>query len=238
MGGIMKLSGKSTFVVRATRGPVIDTGALPANSFVEIRAIGASTAFPDGLPVTGIFITPDASATAVTLAAGDEAYPLSLTRIAKTEADMTAEEGVIDVTDDAEGGYNSSILDGYKSLSGSLGGFLNYDESTGELRAGTKDILSRFFSVVTDDSAGVYTVTAAENNKLLLLICMNREAAVGEVQNWIVTPALISSAATGFGLKSAQSRDLSWTKAPGWAGNIRRTVGASDAFMTDLEYIE
>jgi hypothetical protein len=48
------------------------------------------------------------------------------------------------------------------------------------------------------------------------------------VQNWLIVPVLLSSLGTGAGLKDAQKRDLSWSKAQGWASLYQRTVFAAD----------
>lgn len=227
--GDVSLSGAKTVAAKATRGVLVTTGALTANAWYEVASIATtSSALPDDLPVTGVFRTPDTSETAITLGAGDTVYPLTLTRICKTDAEVTAEEGTIDVTDDCEDGFNANILDGYKTISGSLGGFLKFNDDTGALETGAAEMLGRFFNVVTDDGAGVYTVTAASNEKLILFVCLNRNAAVGDIQNWLIIPVLLSSLGTGAGLKDAQKRDLSWTKAQGYASLYKRTVFATD----------
>ena len=97
-----------------------------------------------------------------------------------------------------------------------------------ELESGVASILSRFFNVVTDDGAGSYVVTAKENEKFLLFIALNNDAEVGDIQNWIIVPVLLSSLGTGAALKDAQKRDLSWTKAEGYVSLYKRTVFAAD----------
>ncbi len=90
------------------------------------------------------------------------------------------------------------------------------------------ELLGRFFNVINDDGEGTYDVTAAENEAFLLFICLNKNAAVGAVQNWIILSVLLSSLGTGAGLKDAQKRDLSWKKAQGYTSQYRRTVFAGD----------
>jgi hypothetical protein len=229
--GAVSLSGAKTIAMKATRGTLVvgnGTIALAPNAWYEIESVKTTgSTLPIG-KVTAIFKTPDTSSTAITPAIGDKVYPLTLETICKTDAEVTAEEGTIDVTDDCEHGYNASILDGYATISGSLNGFMKFDDATGELVTGAREVLGRFFDVVTDDGEGVYTVESKDNGTLLLMICMNRDAKVGQVQNWLIVPAILSSLGTGAGLKDVQKRDLSWTKAQGYASVYQRTVFAAD----------
>ena len=225
----ISLSGAKTYANQSVRGVAIIAAAdTVANTWYEIKSVGATavTALPIE-KVGAVFRSPD-GATQITLAVGDSCYPLTLSRLCKTDADISFEEGVIDVTDDCEDGFNANILDGYKSISGTLNGFAKFDDSTGELSTGTADIFKRFINVVTDDSAGAYVEVAASNEKLLLFILLNRNAAVGDVQNWLIVPALISALGTGAGLKDAQKRDLTWSKAQGYTSLYQRTVVAAD----------
>jgi hypothetical protein len=229
--GYVSLSGQKTMAMKATRGAKVVGDAstpLTANAWYEIAAVATSgSTIPIG-EVTGVFKTPDTTETAITPAIGDDLYPLTLEQMCKTDAEVTAEEGTIDVTDDCENGFNAMILDGYKTISGTLNGFLKFDDETGELVTSAAEILGRFFNVVSDDGAGTYSVTAASNEKFLLFIALNKNAAVGDVQNWLIIPVLLSSLGTGAGLKDAQKRDLAWTKAQGYVSLYKRTVFAAD----------
>lgn len=226
--GYESLSGLKTMAMKATRGVAVITGALDPNVWYEIKAVAATgSTLPIG-EVSGVFRSPDTTSTAITLAVGDEVYPLTLDQVCKTDAEITAEEGTIDVTDDCENGFNAMILDGYKTISGTLNGFLKFDDETGELVTGASEIMSRFFNVVSDDGEGSYVVTAASNEKFLLFMALNKDAGVGDVQNWLIIPVLLSSLGTGSGLKDAQKRDLSWTKAQGYVSLYKRTVFDDD----------
>ena len=119
-------------------------------------------------------------------------------------------------------------IDGYKDISGTLNGFLKFDDETGQIVDSSKDILSRFFNTVEDDGAGSYTVTPVNNEKILLFILLNNNASLGDVQNWIIVPALITSLSTGSGLKDAQKRDLNWVKAQGYTSLYQRTAFSDD----------
>lgn len=219
---IANLSTKGTLVV----GDGI--AALAANSWFQISTIAASgSTLPIG-ELTAVFKTPDTTATAITPIVGDDVYPITLDRICKTDADVTYEEGTIEVTDDCEEGFVAMILDGFKNISGSLNGFAKFDETTGALSTSTLDIFKRFVNVVEDDGEGVYTETKSSNESVLLFILLNKNAAVGEVQNWLIVPAIISGLGSGAGLKDAQKRDLTWTKAQGYVSLYKRTVFAAD----------
>jgi len=224
----ISLSGAKTYAFESVRGTKVTTGALDPNEFFEIAAVAASaSALPIG-EIGAVFRSPDTSATAITLASGDEVWPLTLTRICKTDAEVSFEEGTIDVTDDCEEGFTAMILDGYKKISGTLNGFAKFNDETGELETSTKNLFGRFINLVTDDGEGVYVETKAANEKLLLFILLNRNAAVGDIQNWIIVPAILTQLGSGAGLKDAQKRDLTWEKAQGYVSLYQRTVFADD----------
>ncbi len=223
------LSGVKTVVQKATRGTLVEGDglvSLAANKWYEIESVASSSVLPIG-EVTAVFKSADVSGTQLVPATGDNVYPLTLERICKTDAEVTLEEGTIDVTDDCENGYNANILDGYKSISGTLNGFTKFDDTTGELVTSSKEILGRFFNIVEDDSEGNYTVTPASNEVFILFMCLNKDASVGAKQNWLICPALLTSLGTGAGLKDAQKRDLSWSKGQGYASLYERVVGSS-----------
>lgn len=222
------LSGAKAIAYQVVRGTAVTAGALTANTWYEVKAYATTASALPGNAVGTVFESPDTSATAITLASGDEVYPLTMTRICKTDADYTAEEGAIETTDDCEEGFTAKILDGYKEISGSLGGFATFDDSTGQLQTGALDIFKRFINHTDDDGEGVYTVTAASNEKLLLFILMNRDATIGQKQNWLIVPVYFTSLGAGAGLKDAQKRDISWVKAPGVPSIYTRTVFAAD----------
>lgn len=228
MGNVTK-PGSLLVAYKSTRGAIVDTGNTVANTWYEIASRGASSALPTGLVEGQVFKSPDASSlTQITLAAGDSVYPLTLTQMFKTDSEISMEEGTIEVTDDSSRGYNANILDGYKSISGSLGGFAKFDEATGRLITDVHEVIGRYFDKVTDDNQGTYTYEAAANEQLLLFYLLNKDAGVGSVQNWLIIPVLLSSLGGGAGLKEAQKRDVSWTKGEGPAAVYQRTVGAGD----------
>jgi len=223
---VISLSGAKTYAGGGARGVLLTTGDTTADTWYEIKSVGVASALPID-KVSAVFRSPT-GATQITLAAGDSVYPLTISQICKTDAEVTFEEGTIDVTDDCENGYNASILDGYTSVSGTLNGFAKFDDDTGELATGTSSIFGRFMNSITDDSAGAYVETLAENETLMLFILLNKNAEVGDIQNWLIIPVILTGFASGAGLKDAQKRDITWTKAQGYTSLYKRTATAGD----------
>lgn len=227
----VSLSGAKTVAFKAVRGTLVEgdgIATLSPNTWYEIAAVASTgSTLPIGVE-TAVFKTPDTGSTALVPASGDNVYPLTLSRICKTDAEVTLEEGTIDVTDDCENGYNAMILDGYRTVSGTLNGFLKFDEETGTLIDLYKEMFSRFFNIVEDDGEGSYTVTPVENEKILLFIELNKGVTAGKKQTYMIVPALLSSIGTGAGLKDAQKRDITWTKAQGYTSIYIRTAFAAD----------
>jgi hypothetical protein len=226
----LSLSGAKTYAYESVRGTkIVAIGALDPNDWFEVAAVASAAS---GLPIQkvgAVFRTPDTgSASPVTMVSGDEVWPLTLTRICKTDAEVNFEEGTIDVTDDCEEGYTAVILDGYKKISGTLNGFAKFDDETQELNTNTADLFNKFINKITDDGDGVYVETVADNAAFILFILMNRTAAVDDIQNWIIVPAVLTNLGAGAGLKDAQKRDLTWEKAQGYASLYQRTVFADD----------
>jgi len=223
--------GSKTIAYKATRGTAVTTGSTTASTWYEILTVGTTTALPGGASgaIPGrVFKSPQTGGTQISLASGDSIYPLSLTQMFKTDAEISAEEGTIDVTDDSVTGFSSSILDGYKTISGTLNGFAKVDDATGALSSDTLEVLGRFFDRMTDNGNGTYSFTAAENEKFLLFYCLNKDAIATNKQNWLIIPVLLSNLQTGAGLKDSQKRDLSWMKAEGPVSLYERTVYAAD----------
>lgn len=225
--GNIALSGAKAYAALSTRGAAVDTGALDPNAWYEIKEVGASSALPIEV-ITAVFETPDTGETPITLASGDEVYPLTITQICKTDADVSFEEGTIDVTDDCENGFVAEILDGFKKISGTLNGFSKFDDDSGTLETNTLALFQRFINLVTDDGTGTYVVTPASNEAVILFILLNKNAAVDDIQNWIILPVILSALGSGAGLKDAQKRDITWTKAQGYPSLYQRTVFAAD----------
>lgn len=221
------LSGAKTFGGAAARGTIATSGVLTPNSWYEIATVGVAPAIPIA-KVSAVFRTPDTTGTPITLAAGDSVYPLAITQVCKTEANVEFEVGTIDVTDDCEEGFSAAILDDIKGISGTLNGFASFNDATGALETNTTSIFNRFINKVTDNGLGVYVETEASNEKFLLFICLNKNAAATQIQNWLIVPVYLTTLSGGAGLRDAQKRDLAWVKAPGYPSLYQRTVFTGD----------
>jgi hypothetical protein len=226
-----KLSGVKLQISKAVRGALVVGDAIAEllpNKWYEIKSTAAVSILPSGMVETNVFKTPDVGETPLVPAIGDDVYPLNLEIMCKTDGEISAEEGTIDVTTDCDGGYNVSILDGFVTISGTINGFLSFDDETEELNDSMKDIFNKFFDVTTDDGAGGYTVTLKENEKIMLFILLNKSAKLADIQNYLIVPVYFTTLGTGAGLKDAQKRDITFTKAGGLATRYERTVKAGD----------
>jgi len=221
-------------------GTLVTTGPLDSSAWyvVNKRASTGST-LPVGFNPDSTFRT--AETTPPTLIAGDEVYPLLSSssndepiafgnELCKTDAETSGEEGTLVTTDSCSNGYETMILDGFVTLSGSFAGFLKFDGTTGELTDQTLLILKKFFDFVTDDGAGTYTYTPKLNERVLMMMLLNSDATeIGQFQNWLTSWILLTGITIGGSLKDIQKKDTPWTKGEGPATLYQRTVTAGDA---------
>jgi len=155
-------SGLQSVVFGVTKGTLIvgDAGTdLADDSWFmidSVAATGSELPFADEDVVIGRVFKTGLTAAAITPAVGDNVYPLTFTKVCKTDASISTEKGTLDVTDDCEAGYNAYITDGYSDISGSLNGFLKFDDGTGDLGATQEAWLNKFFDIQTDDEPGFH----------------------------------------------------------------------------------
>jgi len=176
---------------------------------------GSAIPFYQGFP----FRAP-ASGEQLALVPGDRVYPLAPARFCKTTASVQVEQGVVDVGDDCDPG--ATILDGIVNLTGSMAGFFRFDNETQEFADVTTDIVNRFFCIIEDNSSGLYKLTSRNDEPAHILICINSNAEVGQIENWLFAPIVISSMSLSLGNTDAQSKDLSWSKGEGNAVIYKR----------------
>jgi len=181
---------------------------------------GAGSAFP----YEGCVIKSPSTGSQISLVAGDKIFPIDESRMCKTSASVSMEEGTIDVSDDCDPG--ATILDGTVSITGSLGGFFRYDDQTQEFDTVTDSMFDHFMDTVEDDGAGAYGVTERNNSAVYLLINLNSSARVGQIEHWIFIPAAISSFSPTLGNTEAQSREISFSKGEGKAVHYKRPKAA------------
>lgn len=232
-------SGLMSIIFNVTKGTLIEgDGATPLADdswfmIDAVKATGSELPYADEDVVIGRVFKTGLTAAAITPAEGDNVYPLTLAKVCKTDASVSTEKGTIDVTDDCEGGYNAYIVDGYSDISGSLSGFMKFDDVDGSLGESQEDYLNRFFDIQTDDGEGVYTLSAKNDDDIFLAILMNKEEAQveGKIQQWMMIPAILTGTTTDKPLKGVQNFDLNWNKAQGPACIYQRTTNATeDAF--------
>jgi len=223
-----KHKGADSILYNSVKGILVDTGALTIDTWFKISAVGGSTALP-ALGVGGIFKSPKNVGSQITLASGDEVWPLTLTEICKVDVEISGEMGVIETTDSCDYPYNVSIPDGFTNLSGSINTMMRFDETTDELVSVTKEFLKKFYTIVDDDGDGTYTITAKDDSDLLLMILMNKDAldTTGQIEVWLITPAILNSIANNIALKDVDKADYGWTKGQGPASVYQRTVIAT-----------
>ena len=200
---------------------------LADNSWFQINNV-ASSGSQLPLGVGYIFKTPD-SGNAITPAVDDDVYPLTLTKICKADATIANAKGDIDVTDDCAEGYNEYITDGFTDISGSVSAFLKFNVPGGGINTTQESYLNKFFDIVDDDGAGTYTLTAKNDDDIILAILMNSDqVAVGDIQVWLLTPAILSTTNLDKPLKGPQNFDFDWKKAQGPASIYNRTTNSEE----------
>ncbi len=229
-------SGKHAMLFSMTKGSlIVGTGslALTGDSWFMINAVAGTSTLPfTGItgvdPINRIFKSPPTAST-ITPAVGDNVYPLTLTKICKADASTSTETGTIDVTDDCESGYNAYITDGFTDLSGSISAFLKFNDPSGGMVTSQQEYLQRFFDIQSDDGAGVYTLAQKTDDGILLAILQNGDqVAVGDVQVWMLIPAILSSITLDKPLKGVQNFDSAWSKGQGPAAIYNRTTNATE----------
>jgi hypothetical protein len=218
----MKITGSKAWVFFDSfdETKVLTNGATEAKKWYVIieKGEGSRLPFAKGFP----FRAPDDEQ--ITLVSGDRVYPLDPTRFCKTSASFSAEQGSVDVGDDCDPG--ATILDGIVATSGSLAGLFRYDDQTGEFDAVTDEIVNRFFDIAEDDAHGIYELIPRSDTPTYLLCCLNSNAAVGQIENWLYVPINISSMSMSLGNTDAQNKDLSWSKGEGPAVVYKRVKTA------------
>lgn len=220
-----KHKGSESILYNAEKGTLVTTGALTPDTWYKIASFGTSTALPDDLEVNSIFKSPRLVGDAITLASGDSVWPVTLNEVCKIDVELSGEMGTIDTTDSCDYPYTSNLPDGFTNLSGSINTMLRFDDETDELVDVTEDFLVKFFDIVEDDGEGTYTVTSQNDDDLLLMILLNKNAtAVAQVENWLITPAILTSISANVPMKDALKGDYSWSKGQGPACIYKRTI--------------
>jgi hypothetical protein len=178
------------------------------------------------MPAYSMFFSPH-TGTQITLKTGDQIIPLDRNRVCKASADVSMEQGTIDVTDDCSGPYGENILDGVTQISGSLSAFMQFDPVTNGLTKPTTDMLNKFFDVIEDNGAGTYDPSPKNDDPMYMFVNLNSGVKPGQKEVWLLTPFIISSLGSSWGLTEAQNMDMSWSKGEGWAHIYSRVTKAA-----------
>ena len=215
----MKQSGSARKAFLAIGGKILEGGGTPVLTepktwYYILKKADAASGLPADIPVFTPFQSP-ATGTQFTLASGDQLLELDLERFCKTTADFSFEQGSIDVSDDCDPG--AQIPDGITSISGSLSGFFRFDDVTQEFTDITEKIFNIFVPVIEDDGSGGITYTPQSNESAYLAICLNGNADTGQIENWLVTPIVITSISASGGNTDGQTMEISWNKGEGAA---------------------
>lgn len=224
-----KHKGADSILYNAVKGTLATSGAIADDTWFKIKAFASSGSALPTLAVGSIFKSPQEAGNAITLVAGDEVWPLTLTEICKADVEISGEMGVIETTDSCDYPYVANLPDGFTNLSGSINTMLRFDEETDELVSVTTDFLVKFYDIVDDDGAGTYTLTSKDDSDIILMILLNKDSdgVNGQIQNWIITPAILNSVANNVPLKDVIKGDYGWTKGQGPASIYKRAGVAS-----------
>ena len=225
-----KHKGSDTILYSAATGTLVTSGTtLTDDTWYKINVTASVGSALPALDDGAIFKTPQNSANAITLASGDECWPLTLTEICKADVEFSGEMGVIETTDSCDYPYTANIPDGFTNLSGTINTMLRFDDDTDELVSVTMDFLKKFYTIVQDDGEGTYTITAKDDDDLILMILMNQDATgeTGKIENWLITPAILNSVSNNIALKDVLKADYGWTKGQGPASVYTRERNAS-----------
>jgi len=227
----MSIRNKSakSILYNATAGTLVTTGTLDVKTWYRIKARAATgSALPD-FDDLAIFKTPALLTDQITLAVGDEVWPLTLEEVCKSDISMSGECPVIEVTDSCDYPATANIPDGFTNFSGTINTMLRFDDDTNELVSVAQEFLNRFYDIYEDDSEGTYALTAKDDSDLLMMILLNSDTldSVGMVETYEIMPIILNSLTEDKALKDVMKADYGWTKGQGPAQLYMRTVSES-----------
>ena len=224
----VKHKGSDAILYKPEKGALITSGSLDKDSWYKIaKRAKVASGLPE-LKIGCVFNSPQSDIDTITLSLGDEVYPLTLTEICKTDIDFSGEMGTIDATDSCDAPYTVNLPDGFVNLSGSINTMLRFDEETDEIVPVTEEFLNKFLDVVYDDGTGTYEFKPMNDEDLLLMILLNKNAQgrEGKVQNWLITPIVLTSLSSNIAMKDMLKGDYSWSKGQGPATFYKKKIAA------------
>lgn len=213
----MKQSGSARKAFLAFGGTVIDgddTITTQAGEWYLVLKKAATSGIPANVPLGTPFMA-QAGGTQPALKTGDQLLQLDFERFCKTNADFSMEQGSIDVSDDCEPG--AQIADGITTISGTLSGFFQFDDTTQEFNDMTDKVFNIFVPFVEDDGQGGYIFTEPVSERVIMGLCLNGNAAQGQIENWFLCPINITGISASGGNTDGQTLEISWTRGEGKA---------------------
>jgi len=216
----MKKSGMSRRAFLTVNPDIIEgtDGVSPietkAGTWYLILKKGENSELPEDVPLNIPFRSP-ADGTQFKLVEGDQLIEFHFEKFCKTNANFELGQGSVDTGDDCDPG--AKIRDGITTISGSLEGFLVFDDKTEQLIDVSQKILNLFLPYIEDDGKGGYSFNPPSDFRIYLGLLLNEDAKDSSIENWLVTPIIIPSLSLPGGNTEAQSMSISWEKGEGLA---------------------
>jgi len=195
-----RFSGTKNYLYLGTLGTDVSTGSLSGEKFFKITAKGASSTFPvDSVVGDVVFNKP-----AITLASGDKAKPIELTKLGfVTNVPQSASKEKYENTVQTD--VAKSYEEGDKpEISGTIDGYFT-DDANADL------ILKRFFRLIDDNGAGQKTYQPIETGVLHFFLGRKETTTVGQVEVMEYMPAIIDNLTVDKPMNGPQTFNFSYT---------------------------
>ena len=173
------------------------------------------------------FMSPNESDNQITLSAGDKVIPIDTdggSLICRTSANIDVTMETTETPTDCKPG--SSITTGIVKFSGSIEGLYDFNKVTNEFDPVTEKFINYFFDTVVDDAKGKYTLKPRNSSDIYLMVNYDENTAEGQWENWIVSPIILSSLGTSFGLNDALNKNISFAQGDGVPLHYKRLRAA------------
>ena len=190
-------AGQSGKLYSVERGTLVDTGSLTTGAWYQIVSRGGASALPDA-PVLAMF----RPSSAITLAAGDSVYPLTVTRCAfARDTKRAGSKEKFDMTTQVDQS-STYVVDEIVELTGTIDGVFDTTDPQ------VTEILSQYSPTVeyaVDDSATVHDV-----NSDIVRFMLSRDEH-GDPEVWQYMPMVIDSLNDDKPMKDAQMISFNYT---------------------------
>ena len=222
MGTIL---GADAALYRAKLGTPKTTGNLESNTWYYVHEkADSNSAFGEVLEETSIFKSPTTAT--MTLETDDVAIPLTLDEICRSECSFNAEQETVDATTSCDYPYSVTIPTGITNISGDMTTMLRYDDVTKAITPITLELMNRFFDNVVDNNDGTFDIVPASNEKMLVILDMNRRITKGNdiYKQYLIIPIFVNSFNMSFGLGDPVAPSMSWSKGDGKCTSYTRLI--------------